>query len=129
MKKFIITLLVANIAIFMWLTFGAQRELPPWQDSFKNTKEVIDQIVPATKSQEFMIAAIKARLLVAEDCSRITIEEYRRSGLPLMLLAIINVVGFFILLMSRKTEPGAVLNLSLPPHLNSMSSDRKSENA
>ncbi len=129
MTQFKITLIVANLVTFMWLIFGAQRELPPWQDSFKNAKEAVDQIVPATKSQEIMIYVIKARLNVAEDFSKSNIEEYSRLELPLTALAIFNLAGLIILVLPRKSEPGVAPNRPLPPPLKSLSSIRDSENS
>lgn len=115
MRKFTITLLLVNLATFIWLVAGAQRELPPWQDSFKNTKDTVDQIVPATKQQAVTVAALKVQLEVAESSSRITIEKYRRPELPLILLTILNMVGLFLLSLTRKAEPGVAPNGSLPP--------------
>lgn len=106
MRIFTIILLAINLVTFAWLLVGAGMELPPWEQSFKDTKSTLNGFEEQGVESKAAMAVVRVHLETTEAWTKMAMNEYKRSDLPLGALTICNIVGLSILaLKGRRAEP------------------------
>ena len=108
MKKFTLVLLAINVVTISWLVMGARMELPPWEKAFDDARSAINNLDQTGDMASIDQAVLHSRVKTAEAWSRITIDEYRRSDAPLVVLTFINIIGLATMaLKNRKPNMAA----------------------
>jgi hypothetical protein len=104
MKKFTLVLLAINVVTISWLVIGARMELPPWEKAFDDARSAINNLNLNQPGGIDAIdqAVLHSRVKAAEALSRITIDEYRRSDAPLVVLAFINMFGLATMALKNR---------------------------
>ena len=114
MKKFTLLLLAINIVTFAWIIFGARMELPPWEKAFYDTRSAINNLPQDVSMMRIHQAVLHNRFDTAESWARITIDEYRRSDAPLVILTIVNILGLTFILLKNQTKKQNKLEMATP---------------
>jgi membrane associated rhomboid family serine protease len=104
MKLFTLSLLAINIVTFAWVIFGARMNIPPWEKAFYDTRSAINNLPQDVSMMRLHQDVLHNRVNTAESWSRITIDEYRRSDAPLVILTIINILGLTFISLKNQTR-------------------------
>ena len=95
-----------NLATFVWLVIGASIELPPWEQSFQDTRSTLESFEKSENPElkAAMAGILRVHIGRTEDWTRTTINEYRRSDFAHGPLMICNIVGLAILAFKRASR-------------------------